>query len=185
VQPPLDGTQRHAELIGDLEQRVAADVEGVRGLAVQGLETAQGLPEPLGTLAADHGSLAGPAGAQQPGSLGRPGIREALAPGLSRTAMMKGSQSHVHSGVPAPFLGSEGAATDTRPACPLGQCAFVNRKRTHQPADRISPRPSEQDARVIAPSSWLFAAPPMTQAVWASRSVLGGRFASTAVEDVA
>ena len=32
---------------------------------------------------------------------------------------------------------------------------------------------------------WMFAAPPLTQAVWASSKAFRGRFDSTAVEDVA
>ena len=43
----------------------------------------------------------------------------------------------------------------------------------------------ERDARVTAPSPWMFVAPPITLAVSASRTAFSGRFASTAVEDVA
>ena len=43
----------------------------------------------------------------------------------------------------------------------------------------------EQDASVPAPSSWMFAAPPMTQAVRASRMAFSGRFASNAIEEAA
>ena len=50
---------------------------------------------------------------------------------------------------------------------------------------RIRPLPPEQDARVTAPSPWMIASPPMTQAVWASRTAFSGRFASTAGEDQA
>jgi hypothetical protein len=51
-----------------------------------------------------------------------------------------------------------------------------------QPADRIRPLPPEQGARVTSPCPGMFAAPPITQAVWASRTAFSGGFASTATE---
>ena len=44
----------HGQLLGDLDQREAPDVEGHEGLAVQGLELVQRLPEPSGALAGDQ-----------------------------------------------------------------------------------------------------------------------------------
>ncbi len=52
VQPPLDGADRDVEQLGDLDQRVSADVESIQGLAIERLELGKRLPEPLGTLAA-------------------------------------------------------------------------------------------------------------------------------------
>ena len=66
----------------------------------------------------------------------------------------------------------------------MADCASSRRERRCQPAARIRPRSPEQDAGVTAPSPWMFAAPPLPQAVPASRMALGGRFASTAVDDV-
>jgi hypothetical protein len=51
--------------------------------------------------------------------------------------------------------------------------------------DRTRPPSLRQDARITAFSPWKFAAPPISQAVRASRTALSGRFDSTAVEDVA
>ena len=69
----------------------------------------------------------------------------------------------------------------------VGRCRtrILFRKRTPQRAVRIPPLPPERDARVTAPSRWMLAAPPMTQAVWTSKTAFSGRSASTAVEDVA
>src|SRR4051812_29290839 len=53
VQPALDGPDRHLEPLGDLDQRLALDVEGDQGLAVDTLQSLEGLPEPPGALAGD------------------------------------------------------------------------------------------------------------------------------------
>jgi hypothetical protein len=39
----------------------------------------------------------------------------------------------------------------------------LRRKRTRQPADRTRPLSPEQDARVTAPSAWMFAAAPLVE----------------------
>jgi hypothetical protein len=67
----------------------------------------------------------------------------------------------------------------------MGSCVIMGRKRSHQRAARVRPPSPEQDAKVTAPSPWMFAAPPIKQTVWASRSALRGRFATTVIEDVA
>ena len=71
------------------------------------------------------------------------------------------------------------------PLAAMCGCASSCRERTHQPVARIRPLSPERDARVTTPSPGMFAAPPMTQPVGASRTAFSGRFASTAVEDVA
>src|SRR4051794_6950811 len=54
MQPALDRAEGHVELPGDLDERLAVDVEGEQGLAVEVLQPRDRLPEPLGTLAADQ-----------------------------------------------------------------------------------------------------------------------------------
>ena len=76
-------------------------------------------------------------------------------------------------------------AFDGPVAPPAGAGVFWGRKRTRQPTDGIRPRSPEQEARVTAPFPWRFAAPPRTQAVWASRTAFCGWFASAVVEDEA
>jgi hypothetical protein len=67
----------------------------------------------------------------------------------------------------------------------MAECSLLCREGTHQPAAGIGLLSPEQDARVTAPSPWMFVAPPMAQAVWASSKTFSGRFASTVIEDVA
>jgi hypothetical protein len=58
------------------------------------------------------------------------------------------------------------------------------RQKARQPVAGIDPMSPEQDARVTAPSPWIFAAPHNSQAGRASRAALSGQFVSTAVENV-
>jgi hypothetical protein len=51
------------------------------------------------------------------------------------------------------------------------------------PASRIRLPSHEKDATVMAPSPWMFAAPPLPQVVRAAGTAFRGRFTSTAVED--
>ena len=54
VEPTLDRPDRRIEAVGDLDQRLALDVEGDQDLAVDGLDPCQCLPEVLGALAGDQ-----------------------------------------------------------------------------------------------------------------------------------
>jgi hypothetical protein len=95
--------------------------------------------------------------------------------------------SHIGPGHSSSRSASTGLITDRRrPTLALGaRCAFRRRRRMRQAAAGIRPLWPAQDGRITARSHWVFAAPPMIQSVFASRSVLGGRFASTGVEDAA
>ena len=95
--------------------------------------------------------------------------------------------SHIGPGHSSSCSASTGCTTDRRcPTLALGtRCAFRRRKLTRQAAAGIRPLWPAQDGRITARSPWVFAAPPMIQSVCASRSVLGGRLASTGVEDAA
>ena len=54
VQPSLDRPQWGFEPLGHLDQRLPLDVKGHQGFAVESLEPAEPLPEPLSTLAGDQ-----------------------------------------------------------------------------------------------------------------------------------
>ena len=54
VEPTLDRPDRRIEAVGDLDQRLALDVEGDQDLAVDGLDPRQRLPEVLGAFAGDQ-----------------------------------------------------------------------------------------------------------------------------------
>ncbi len=54
VQPAFDRSDRDIEQLGDLDQRMAANVESIQGLAIQRLELPERVVQALGSLAADQ-----------------------------------------------------------------------------------------------------------------------------------
>ena len=160
------------------------------GLRIEPGEALEGRPE-LGALVGDARLHRRMVRVDHGPEVDRPGPHAAgdlveLAPELA--VLGAGTPlSHIGPGHSSSRSASTGCTTDRRcPTLAIGtRCAFRRRKLTRQAAAGIRPLWPAQDGRITARSPWVFAVPPMIQSVCASRSVLGGPFASTGVEDAA